>query len=157
MTTDLRITPASVDDVPLVYQIMQAAFAEYLGVLNPPSGVHAETVDDVTHAMREGGAVLAWIGNQAVGSARYAFLENGHCYVGRVSVLPQYRGQGIASAIMLCVEGVARDHGCTAMEIAVRLILDSNVHLYERIGYQISETFEHPKGGSMVATMVKPL
>jgi len=152
----VRLRIASADDAPLVYQIMQAAFEEYRGVLNPPSGVHAETVDDVIRAMQEGGAVLAWLGDQAVGSARYAF-HGKSCYIGRVSVLPQARGQGIASAMMTYIEGIAREHGCTWMEIAVREVLESNVRLYERLGYRVTEVYEHPSGGSMVVTMVKTL
>ena len=41
----IQITNATEEDAPLVYEIMQAAFAEYRGVLNPPSGVYAETVE----------------------------------------------------------------------------------------------------------------
>ena len=70
-----RITNATAEYAPLVYAIMQAAFEEYRGVLDPPSGVHAETVEAVVRAMAEGGAVLAWLGETAVGSARYAFHE----------------------------------------------------------------------------------
>jgi hypothetical protein len=39
----------------------------------------------------------------------------------------------------------------------VRLILENNVHLYERLGFRISEIYEHPNGGGMVADMIKPL
>ena len=71
----LTITAASLEDAPLVYDIMQQAFAQYLGVLTPPSGAHAEVVDDVIRVMGEGGAILAWLGGEAVGSARYAFHD----------------------------------------------------------------------------------
>ena len=155
--TDLRITQAALDDAPLVYRIMQDAFAEYHGVLTPPPGVYTETVEDVINAMKAGGAVIAWVGDDAAGSARYAFLDNGHCYVGRVSVLPAYRGHGVASAMMLYIEPIARDHKCKAMEVTVRAVLENNIHLYQHIGYAVTETYEHPKGGGMIATMVKPL
>ena len=95
-------------------------------------------------------------GSEAVGSARYAFREDS-CYIGRVSVLPQYRGQGIASAMMEYIEGIARAHGSSYLEIGVRMVLESNINLYKRLGYTITEMFEHPKGGGMVGTMVKPL
>lgn len=154
----IEITPAAPEDVPLVYQIMQAAFAEYIGVLVPPSSVEYETLDDARRTIAEGGAVLAHLDGNAVGSARYSFHDEGHiCYVGRVSVLPEARGKGIASAMVTYIEGIAREQGCESMEIMVRLVLESNVHLYERIGYHIANTFEHPKGGGLVATMVKPL
>ncbi|MFN8449742.1 MAG: GNAT family N-acetyltransferase [Anaerolineae bacterium] len=152
----IHITNAAIDEAPLVYDIMQRAFAEYLGVLDPPSGVHSESLDDVIVALDQGGAILAWIGSEAVGSARYAFREDS-CYIGRVSVLPQYRGQGIASAMMEYIEGIARAHGSSYLEIGVRMVLESNINLYKRLGYTITEMFEHPKGGGMVGTMVKPL
>lgn len=152
----IRITNATLDDAPLVYDIMQRAFAEYFGVLEPPSGVHVETLDDVIVALDQGGAILAWIGSEAVGSARYAFREDS-CYIGRVSVLPLYRGQGIASAMMEYIEEIARAHGSRYMEISVRMALESNINLYKRIGYSVTDIYQHPKGGGMVGTMVKPL
>jgi len=154
----IEITPATAEQVPLVYQIMQAAFAEYVGVLNPPSSVEYETLDDARRTIAEGGAVLAWFDGKAVGSARYAFHDQGHiCYIGRVSVLPAYRGHGIASAMVTYIEGIARERGSESMEIVVRMILETNVHLYERLGYHIAETYEHPKGGALVGTLVKTL
>ncbi len=151
-----RITNATAEDAPLVYAIMQAAFEEYRGVLDPPSGVHAETVEAVVRAMAEGGAVLAWLGETAVGSARYAFHEQ-FCYIGRVSVLPAYRGRGIATAMMQYIEAIARARGCPRLKIDVRLVLADNIGFYERLGYQVIETYQHPKGAGMIATMVKPL
>ena len=155
----IEITPATPDDAPQVYQIMQAAFAEYIGVLVPPSTVQAETVDDTRRAIEQGGAVLAWFDGKAVGSARYAFHDEGHtCYIGRVSVLPGYRGHGIASSMVTYIEGIAREKGSEEMEIVVRMILETNVHLYERLGYHIESTWEHPKGGgALIGTLVKSL
>lgn len=152
----LRITEATLDDAPLVYEIMQAAFAEYLGVLQPPSGVHDETLEDVKQAMQQGGAILAWLDDQAVGSARYVCYED-YFYIGRVSVLPGYRGHGVASAMMTYLEASARERGYRRLEIGVRMVLESNVNLYRRLGYEITSTFEHPKGGGTVLTMTKTL
>lgn len=152
----LRISDASDEQIPLVYEIMQSAFAEYLGVLDPPSGVHAETLDETKQAVSRGGALLAWLDEQAVGSSRYLFHDES-CYIGRVSVLPGFRGRGIASAMVERIEEIARAHECKWLEITVRLVLETNVHLYERIGFTIDRVYEHPKGGGMVADMVKPL
>ena len=152
----LTILQAMPDEAPLVYDIMQAAFAEYVGILEPPSAVHTETLDDVVRALEEGGAVLAWLDGEAVGSARYVFRDT-LCYIGRVSVMPGYRGRGIATAMVERIEAIARQNGCTEVEITVRLVLESNVRLYERMGYQISEVYQHPKGGGMVGDMTKQL
>jgi ribosomal protein S18 acetylase RimI-like enzyme len=154
----IEITPATPEEVPLVYNIMQAAFAEYVGVLEPPSSVEYETLEDARRTIEEGGAILARLDGKAVGSARYLFHDEGHtCYVGRVSVLPEARGHGIASTMVTYIEGIARKKGCESMEIMVRMNLESNLHLYEHIGYVIAETFVHPKGSAYVAKMIKPL
>ncbi|WP_376773887.1 GNAT family N-acetyltransferase [Paenibacillus phytorum] len=63
--------------------------------MNPPSGALAETTQHVINTFKEGGgAVLAWHGIRAVGSARYRFIED-YIYIGRVSVIQEYRGRGI--------------------------------------------------------------
>lgn len=149
----VTITAATESDAPLVYDIMQAAFAEYRDTLYPPSSVHTETLADALAMMREGGALLAWIDGQAVGSARYAFRRDAQgvdfCYAGRVSVLPDWRGKGIASALMTQVEVVARQHPVDYVQISVRTVLESNVHLYQRLGYTITETVVHPRGDGL--------
>lgn len=72
-------------------------------------------------------------------------------------MLPLYRGQGIASAMMEYIEEIACAHGSRYMEISVRMALESNINLYKRIGYSVTDIYQHPKGGGMVGTMVKPL
>jgi ribosomal protein S18 acetylase RimI-like enzyme len=151
-----RVTLADRDDAPLVHRIMQAAFAEYQGVLNPPSGVHAETVEDVRQAMTQGGAVLAWIGDAAVGSARFRF-ESDHLYVGRVSVLPEFRKQGIAQDMMRYLEGIAQQQHKPCIHVGVRMSLPHNLAFYQRLGYSIIAIEDHPRGPDRVATLVKTL
>ena len=152
----LTITHAATAQAPLVHRIMLEAFEEYRGILNPPSGAHAETVEDVLRVMSEGGALLAWVGDEAVGSLRYERKPD-HLYVGRVSVLPAFQGRGIASAMMLEIEPIARAYGYETIRLGARLVLHSNITFYERLGYQVIDTRLHDKGGSMVVEMMKRL
>lgn len=152
----VRITHATPEQAPLVHRIMLEAFAEYKGVLDPPSGAHAETVEDVLRVMAQGGALIAWEGDEAIGSLRYRF-DSDSLYVGRVSVLPAYRGRGIATAMMREVEPIACARGYSAIHIGARLVLQSNIAFYERLGYQVIATRMHEKGGSMVVEMMKQL
>jgi predicted N-acetyltransferase YhbS len=153
---NLRIAPATPEQAPLVHAIMQAAFAEYVGVLSPPSGANRETVDDVRAAMAQGGAALAWHGETPVGSARYE-LRPDHLYVGRVSVLPGWRGKGIGLALMQYMETVARQANLPRIQVAVRMALPSNLSFYHKLGYEVVSVGPHPKGGDEVATLVKVL
>jgi len=155
-STALRIEFASADDAHLVHRIMRDAYAEYDGVLTPPSGAVSETVEDVRAAMAKGGAVLAWDGAEAVGSARYEWHPD-YLYVGRVAVIPAYRGQGIGSALMRRIEELARDQGCGEIRLGVRMALPGNLAFYQSLGYEVVKIEPHPKGGDDVAWMGKRL
>jgi ribosomal protein S18 acetylase RimI-like enzyme len=135
---------------------MQTAFAEYIGQLNPASPCHTETVGDVAEAIHHGGAVLAWKDGVAVGSARYAFYNDAF-YVGRVSVLPDYRGMGVASAMMKRLEAIAREYGYEQMQLCSRMNLPKNIALYERLGFQIVRSQQISPDADVQVTMVKPL
>ena len=133
---------------------MREAFAEYDGRLPQPSGALRETLSDVRAAMARGGAALAFIGETAVGSARY-LPEPDALYVGRVAVLPEYRRRGIASALMDFLEDHAVSMGRTRVHIGVRESLPSNLALYESLGYQRIKV--EPHGADRSWTMIKPL
>ncbi|MBZ0278384.1 MAG: GNAT family N-acetyltransferase [Anaerolineae bacterium] len=152
----LRITLATAEDALLVHRLMCEAFAEYIGVLNPPSGANRETVEDVLDAMAQGGALIAWDGETPVGSARFR-LDPDELYIGRVAVPPAYRQRGVAKVIMRHMEEVARHHGRYRLHVGVRMSLPSNIRLYQSLGYRIAEIGDHPKGPDRVATMIKEL
>jgi ribosomal protein S18 acetylase RimI-like enzyme len=153
---ECRIVPATLDDAELMRQIMQAAFAEYAGVLRPESGAHTESTEAVRQTLARGGGVLAWIGTEAAGAARYE-PRGRFLYIGRVAVLPAYRGRGIASAMMLYLEGVARELGLPAVQVGVRMSLPSNLALYQGLGYELIDVQPHPRGPDRVGTLVKRL
>jgi ribosomal protein S18 acetylase RimI-like enzyme len=133
---------------------MRQAFAEYAGVLPVESGAHAESLEDVEQAMAAGGAVLAFVDDLPVGSARFT-SEDADLYVGRVAVLPSHRRRGVASAIMRFLEGVAAGRGLAAIRIGVRDSLPSNVGLYQALGYELVSIDPHPRGADRVWTMKK--
>src|SRR5437588_12556703 len=128
----VRITRARVEDAPLVQRLMREAFAEYAARLQPPSGSLSETVEDVTGFLERGGAVIAWIGTDAAGTARFEATDD-WLYVGRVSVLPAYRRRGIASAMMAAVEAEAIARGLPDVRVGVRMSLPSNLALYRKL------------------------
>ncbi len=139
-----------------MHGITQAAFAQYQGKLNPLPKCFAETVEDVAVAIRNGGALIAWLGGEPIASLRYAFRP-GYVWVERVSVLPAYRGLGAASELMHAVESVALAFGCADLRLSTRLSLPSNVALYERIGYHIIEAHQAAPAADIQVEMEKHL
>ena len=114
-------------------------------VLEPPSSTHDETVEDVRAAFASGGAVLAWEGEAAVGSARFQPRPD-YLYVGRVSVLPAWRKRGIGAAMMAFIEEHALTIGQPEIRVEVRLSLPSNVALYRHLGFHTISEQPHPRG-----------
>ncbi len=141
----LTVALATRDDAALVHRIMIAAFEEYRGVLEPPSSTHTETVEDVRRAFDSGGAVLARLDGEAVGSARFHSRPD-YLYGGRVSVLPARRGRGVGSALMGVLLDHARALGLPEVRVEVRLSLPSNVALYRRLGFRTISEQPHPRG-----------
>jgi len=152
VTVSVRL--ATLDEAPIVRRIMQAAFAEYRGALPVESGAHTETVEDVQAVMHQGGALLAFEADEAVGSARFT-LEEDAVYVARVSVLPTRRRRGVASAMMRFCEDIARSEGKARVRIGVRDSLPSNVGLYQALGFELVSIAAHPRGPDRVWTMIK--
>lgn len=136
--------------------IMQAAFEEYRGRLDPPSGALRETIDDVRAAIGGGGAFLAFSGDMAVGSARFR-LAPGYAYAGRVAVLPAYRGQGVAGALMAAIEASARAGGVAEVRVGVRGSLPANRRLYEKLGYRVLSARQYETGTDLDITLGKDL
>src|SRR5262249_15968115 len=122
-----------------------------------PSSTHAETVDDVLRSISGGGAVLAWDDGKAIGSARFTRKPD-YFYIGRVAVLPLYRGKGTASAMMGYLQNLARESGYKRAQLGVRMALPQNLAFYQRLGYEIARIDPHERAPqTLVATLTKVL
>jgi len=138
----MTIREAVKDEASTLLWLMQMAFQEYAGVLDPPSGVHVETIETVRRKLTAGGAALALVDEQAVGFAFYEPHGDG-LYFGRLSVLPEFRNQGIGAALLHYVEQRARNIGAAGVTLGVRLQLPHLVARYERLGYRITKYMTH--------------
>ncbi len=139
------------EDAAVILDLMQRAFAEYKGVLDPPSGVHKETVETVREHMQTGTWVFAKAEGTPVGCV-YFEPRDEFVYLGRLSVPPEFRGRGIAEALMDYVEEHARRMGMRSVQLGTRLALEGIRKKYERRGYTIIRYETHP--GYAVPTYV---
>lgn len=76
---------------------------------------------------------IAYLGEKAVGTARLIMLDRFTGKIGRVAVLPEARGKGVATALMRLLEEYCRREGIT------RVVLDAQIGvmpLYEKLGYE---------------------
>jgi len=119
-----------------VVSIIHAAYAEYAGRLDPPSGAHRETVASVAAKLARGGIALAEIDGVAVGSVIYR-PQAESMYLGRLAVLPAWRRRGVGRLLMAYVEEQARAAGLPRVELGVRVALPQNATYYQRLGYTV--------------------
>jgi ribosomal protein S18 acetylase RimI-like enzyme len=140
----IRVELAGPEQAELVLRVATESFQEYRDTLIPPPGILAESVADVAAYIARGGAVLAWIGDTPVGCARF-HAEADHLYIGRVAVPPQFRRQGVASAMMRFLEGHARELGFNEAQVEVRQALPGNIALYGALGYEAISVQPHPR------------
>jgi ribosomal protein S18 acetylase RimI-like enzyme len=134
---------ATVEDAPLLLEIVQGAFSEYWGKLTPPSGSERETVGGIRNLLRFSDVVIAELAGEAVGCVFYT-LNPDSLYFYRLSVLPAFRRQGIGRALIAEMENIARNEGRTKVRLNVRVVLSNNRELYESLGYQVSGNRSHP-------------
>jgi predicted N-acetyltransferase YhbS len=133
---------ATEHDVPAIVAIIHAAFQEYDGAIDPPSGAHKESAEKIRAKMATDHAVLALLDQRVVGCVLYRD-ESTYMYFGRLAVLPEYRGRGIAGALIEHVEARANEHGLPRVRLAVRIALPRLRARYERLGYRVVEQRRH--------------
>ena len=140
---DISLREALVAEAGRLLEIEQAAFEAYRTILDPPSSVFRETPDLIRQKMATGTFLMACAGEQIVGLVFYQ-NHGDHTYLGRLSVLPEWQGQGIARTLITAVEQRARQFGTPAVQLAVRVALPQLIAMYRRYGYLISSEQRHP-------------
>jgi ribosomal protein S18 acetylase RimI-like enzyme len=133
---------AAEDELATALAVLHAAFEEYQAWLEPPSGVHRETVESLRRYLLRGYLTLALLENEIVGCVLY-HAEERHLYFGRLSVLPAYRNRGIARMLIDHVEAFARNLGLARVQLSVRIAQPHNRAYYERLGYRFIEARAH--------------
>lgn len=130
----LTLRPASTVDAPAIASVLHSAFDEYRTLLDPPSGVHNETVETILDKMQSGTWYLALSDGELAGVV-LAEPRGDYMYLGRLGVLPAWRRRGVADRLIAAVEEQARRSGLRSVRLGVRLALTSVRAAYERRGY----------------------
>lgn len=140
--TPIALREATAADAPLIRDLIVAAFEEYRAWLVPPSSAVRETSESVGARLVQGGAFLAHAAEVPVGAVLFACRPEA-LWLGRLSVLPAWRGYGIGALLVAAVEARAQALGYATVRLGVRLSLSQNRTYYERRGYAIIEYHTH--------------
>ena len=137
------IRPSGARDLPAILSLIVAAFAE-LAVLTPPSGAAGETVENLARIQATGAILTARATDGDVVGCVALEPKEGGLYLGRLAVRPDWRHRCIARRLLVAAEGYARQIGAKALTLNVRLVLTSNIRLFEGAGYRITGQGSHP-------------
>src|SRR5258708_2581761 len=140
---DLLLREATDADVATIVALIRSAFEEYRGKLDPPSGAHQETEDNVRQKMASARVVVALAGGEPSGCVFYE-QDPDHLSFSRLAVPPAYRRRGIGQELIAYVEDRARMVHRRYVRVGVRLVLAPLRAYYERRGYRLVEYCAHP-------------
>ena len=88
---------------------------------------------------------------RAVGCGAVVNRDDTYAEVKRMFVLPEYRGRGIASRILLALESEAAEQGLSVVRLETGVRQPEALRLYERAGYHRRGPFgEYPDNGQSV-------
>ncbi|MEZ4728055.1 MAG: GNAT family N-acetyltransferase [Caldilineaceae bacterium] len=141
--TAVVLAHAHLHDATDLLRVIQAAYAEFLGKLDPPSGAFAETEQSIAAKLGKGGAIKALAGNTIIGCVLYE-SKGDFMYFGRLAVLPAWRRAGVAQGLIAAVEERAKAVGLQRVQIGVRLVLPAHQAYYEGLGYRPIAYACHP-------------
>ena len=133
---------ATPEDAETVVSLIRSAFAEYLGVLDPPSSAHKRTVESIRKDLTEAHGVVATFEGQDAGCVLFRRNED-HIYLGPLAVLPAFRKQRIGSALMTFAENFAATSDTPRVRLGTRLCLPHLIRFYESRGYRVIEMLTH--------------
>jgi predicted N-acetyltransferase YhbS len=152
MIDALQLRLAEPQDAAAILAVVRRAFAQYDGKLVPQSGAARETVETVTARLARENCVMALRAERLAGCLFYENLGD-HLYFGRLAVLPEERGRGVARRLVGEVEAVALAAGITTVALSVRIALPGNVALFAALGYR--EVSRHAHAGFTNPTSIR--
>jgi predicted N-acetyltransferase YhbS len=151
------VRDATTADAAAVLRVLELAFAEYDGRLDPPSGVRTETLASLEAKLASGAGLVAVSDGEVVGCA-FAEQRRDYLYVGRFGVVPAARGERVGDLLLAAAEARARALGVDRVRLFVRLVLDGLRSYYESRGYRpIAEHAHDGYAGPTYVEMEKTL
>lgn len=134
MSRELDVDLVGPDRAEDVVAVIHRAFASR-PALDPPATAGDETVDSVAEALAGAGGLLATRRGHPMGAILLDESRPGLLGLRRVSVHPQGRDRGVASALVGVAEDVAEERGKDGVWLHVREELPENLRFWSRRMY----------------------
>jgi putative acetyltransferase len=116
-------------------RLIAALNAELSALFPEPGATHFSlTTEQVAEG--DGAFLIAYLDNQPVGCGALRKLDARAAELKRMFVVPNFRGQGIARAIVNALENEARQLGCSRVVLETGTRLPAAIKLYTSLGFE---------------------
>lgn len=140
MTGEPVIRPITPDDAGEVLTIQRAAFAsEALIYGDPDMPPLTQTLEELAAELVENLGCVAVTDGRLVGAVR-ARRDGDLLLIGRLAIAPDQQGEGLGTLLLSAVEERGREAGASTAELFTGGLSEANQRLYEREGYERTET-----------------
>jgi ribosomal protein S18 acetylase RimI-like enzyme len=144
MSDTVALRAASAADAAAIAATIAAAFLQYRGRLVPESSAFRETPEAITGQLGAGSGVIVAERNGTIIGCIVTEVLEGDLYFGRLAILPEARGLGLAKRLIGAVEEEARRRGLSGVRLGVRIALEGNQRLFQSLGYREISREAHP-------------
>lgn len=129
-------------DAEAVAAVIRTAFAAQGVATDPPASALRESGAGVAAILATGGGAVAEA-DGPVGAVLWQ-QKAGGLYVSRLSVMPGWRGRGVARALLDAAEAAARAQGLGRLWLSTRLVLADNRAMFAACGFRETALHAHP-------------
>ncbi len=124
-----------------ILALLRRCFAYMEGRIDPPSSLHALTVDGIAKTCAES---EVWTIGTPPDACVFLTEKPGRLYLGKLAVDPSVRGQGRARALIELAEARAKARGLPMLELQTRIELVENHAAFQRLGFVKTAEDAHP-------------
>ncbi|WP_310621732.1 GNAT family N-acetyltransferase [Flexibacterium corallicola] len=150
----IEFRQAELSDLDVVHAITKGAYAKWLPALGYAP---YPTEEDHSLWIKKGQITLACEAGRTLGLIILE-LDKNPAYIVSIAVDPENIRKGVGRSLMAQAELSARLEGKVAIKLYTNLLMESNIHLYESLGYHECGRGEHPmRPGFTIVAMQKEL
>ncbi len=137
----LNIRQATIEDIPKIQEIMDKAFKLYVKTVGLDSiSALSETYDEIKNDIDTKWVLVAYTGDEIVGSLRIEVCGDGIAYLSRFGVSPEKQNMGIGKSMMHAVDDIMKKCHVKQLQLHTASKNRGLIRFYYSRGFYIDST-----------------